>query len=1190
MKKLTSFLLALCILFCGLPFCASAAEASNGWYTPSGGKAISLGTAAILNPVSDGHQWQRIYFGTYNNNPIDFRILSKSTTEFSEGTNTPTMLLEHSGVLFTKQVDSVVWSESSIRSDLNGDFLTKSFTSQEQSAINASKKSQSTTDAHLSVALNGEKIFILDYQEYSALKYGFKANAYVGKTALTRTRNASQNDKGEYVYKDSFRLTTHSSGMRGYALVGDNPGISPALNIKLSSVLFTKNVSGDVTAYDTATNPAYYKLSLVNTALTAAVNGNAVKTGNTVSIPYKVTGNDATQLSVMILDKPYTAGNTNGAVMKYYATLATVTSQKTGTVNFSIPTEFSAKVPCKDYYIYIVAEDINGEKATDYASTPVLVTPKYPVTYKPGTNGTGSSKTVYKTTGTALTLDGAIFTRPSYRQIGWSLTEGGAKAYNLSASYTTEKEITLYPVWEKNIFTVTYKPGTDGTGTEQTANKNKGTDLQLKGAIFTRPAYTQVGWAESENGAKKYDLGASYKEEKDVVLYPAWEKKVYTISITYNAPADSKTVTVTGNWDTSVLSKLTQPTYTDSGRTLEYLGLKYFKDKHTLVDITADTKFGDIIEDESEASISLTVTPKWKYKVQTSQELVWAIQNRVTNIVLESDINVTENLDFEAAATTAASNRTCTTLDLNGYVLTGDFEIKLLNADLVLIDSRPTSTHSDLSLPRGGIIGEEVYIYATSSGDDPMDWPSSTIYANGGTVLGETELKSTNQSYIKNTADTVTVFAGQVKAYSNIDGGIYLKTVTIHKNSNKYITKGIFYGGLTDESRIDPNSKVITVSFDLTGAQGNISKQIFVGVDSYKAIEPENIPTAADRTFICWSTDDGGAFDFEANEISENTTLYPTWEVTVSTAAELKSAVEVGDYSIVLGADIALDSDVVFGAGTKYFDLNGHILSGGSNRDCLSMKIQNGDIILSDSNPEAAHIGTSLPEGGIIDGFEIEISCGESISSTMLYANGGTVTGTVSISNASASIVSNGGTPTSFRGTVNNTFGTINGGRYFAAVENSAKITGGSFYGGIIDNGDKASVTGKKFTVNYNSNGGSSVLPQVFVNVVSEKMLAPAAPTRSGYKLAYWSRGNLYFDFRSTAKTNMTLTAIWALPGDANGDGAVDILDLVRIKKYTSGTADCKPENKAATDMNDSGGIDSLDLTLLKKLLLGISN
>lgn len=319
------------------------------------------------------------------------------------------------------------------------------------------------------------------------------------------------------------------------------------------------------------------------------------------------------------------------------------------------------------------------------------------------------------------------------------------------------------------------------------------------------------------------------------------------------------------------------------------MGLKYYKDKNTLVDITASTKFSDIIGSDSEASISITATPKWKYKVQTSQELVWAVQNRITSIVLQSDINVTADLDFEAAATTAASNRTCTTLDLNGYVLTGDFEIKLLNADLVLIDSRPTATHSDLSLPRGGIIGEEVFIYATSSGSKPMDWPSNTVYANGGTITGAT-----------------------------------------------------------------------------------------------------------------------------------------------------------------------------------------------------------------------------------------------------------------SISGALASIVSNGGSHTNFRETVNNSSGTINSGSY--------------------------------------------VLPQVFVNVVSEKAIAPTAPSKSGYKLAGWSRNGEYFNFNYTVKSNMTLTAIWALPGDTNGDGDIDILDLVRLKKYTVKATECKAENRAAADMDDSGSINSLDLTILKKLLLGILN
>ena len=71
----------------------------------------------------------------------------------------------------------------------------------------------------------------------------------------------------------------------------------------------------------------------------------------------------------------------------------------------------------------------------------------YSVTYKPGANGTGSEVTDKKTKGKALTLRGATFTRTGYVQTGWSKTDGGAQAYALGASYTTDAALTLYPVW-----------------------------------------------------------------------------------------------------------------------------------------------------------------------------------------------------------------------------------------------------------------------------------------------------------------------------------------------------------------------------------------------------------------------------------------------------------------------------------------------------------------------------------------------------------------------------------------------------------------------------------------------------------------------------------------------------------------------------------------------------------------------
>ena len=72
------------------------------------------------------------------------------------------------------------------------------------------------------------------------------------------------------------------------------------------------------------------------------------------------------------------------------------------------------------------------------------------VTYKPGVNGVGPERTVTKLNGIVLTLEGAIFTRSGYTQTGWSLTDGGAKAYDLNGAYATDAEIVLYPYWVAN--------------------------------------------------------------------------------------------------------------------------------------------------------------------------------------------------------------------------------------------------------------------------------------------------------------------------------------------------------------------------------------------------------------------------------------------------------------------------------------------------------------------------------------------------------------------------------------------------------------------------------------------------------------------------------------------------------------------------------------------------------------------
>lgn len=161
----------------------------------------------------------------------------------------------------------------------------------------------------------------------------------------------------------------------------------------------------------------------------------------------------------------------------------------------------------------------------------------YLISYNKGEYGSGNNATATKTYNEDLTLLGAIFYRTGYTQTGWSTSDGGAKAYDLSSTYTENSAKTLYPFWTINTYTVSYNKGSQGTGDNTTDTKVYGTDLTLLGATFTRVGYYQSGWATSDGGSQAYALSATYTNNASVALYPVWT--AYTVTIKYNANGGS---------------------------------------------------------------------------------------------------------------------------------------------------------------------------------------------------------------------------------------------------------------------------------------------------------------------------------------------------------------------------------------------------------------------------------------------------------------------------------------------------------------------------------------------------------------------------------------------------------------------------------------------------------------------------
>jgi len=97
---------------------------------------------------------------------------------------------------------------------------------------------------------------------------------------------------------------------------------------------------------------------------------------------------------------------------------------------------------------------------------------------------------------------------------------------------------------------VTYQPGTNGSGNAVTDIKFYNDALTLRGALFTRTGYTQVGWATVDGGEKVYAFGGGYTTNAALTLYPVWNTNKYTI--TFDTAGGSEIAPITQDYGTPI--------------------------------------------------------------------------------------------------------------------------------------------------------------------------------------------------------------------------------------------------------------------------------------------------------------------------------------------------------------------------------------------------------------------------------------------------------------------------------------------------------------------------------------------------------------------------------------------------------------------------------------------------------------
>ena len=176
---------------------------------------------------------------------------------------------------------------------------------------------------------------------------------------------------------------------------------------------------------------------------------------------------------------------------------------------YNINTQLGTCVSAPKYVFRTTAAD-KASVGEDYE---YKVTTGYVITYNKGANGTGTIASGTKAHGDDFTLSSSTFTRTGYTQTGWSESDGGAKAYELGGTYSTDAAITLYPFWSAQDYTLTLdnQSATTAGTTSLTVTYNSNTNLTATPAITlpTKTGYTFGGYYVKTGGKDKQVIAAN---------------------------------------------------------------------------------------------------------------------------------------------------------------------------------------------------------------------------------------------------------------------------------------------------------------------------------------------------------------------------------------------------------------------------------------------------------------------------------------------------------------------------------------------------------------------------------------------------------------------------------------------------------------------------------------------------------
>ena len=288
---------------------------------------------------------------------------------------------------------------------------------------------------------------------------------------------------------------------------------------------------------------------------------------------------------------------------------------------------------------------------------------RYTITYNGNGSTSGSTSPTYYRYNSWPKIASNGFNRTGYTFKGWSTSSTGSGVdYYPGNSYTQNGYPTLYAVWTRISYTITYNGNGHTGGNMNPTTKYYGDSVALSANAFTKTGYHFTGWATSSTGPVVYADRANYSSNSSIDLYAIWAVNTYYVSFQPNG-ASGSAYTQTFTWGVS--TTLTANRFTRTG--YNFLGW-------SVGSVSAGVSYGDMATVSNLTSSNggtVYFYAQWEAKVQAKYDSVggyWYVENgkipqtKVTDSTLINALN---------SATTTGSNYYIAGLTLQARVYNG---------------------------------------------------------------------------------------------------------------------------------------------------------------------------------------------------------------------------------------------------------------------------------------------------------------------------------------------------------------------------------------------------------------------------------------------------------------------------------------------------------------------------------------